>query len=110
MADPVPASREELLRYLETITGRAIRSRADLEAYLAELRANAGRAQPPVRAQRAWSVAKHATLAAGILIAGLQYYLMGIYVEISSMQRVQFLNPDLPALQHSALEVLQRLC
>ena len=108
MADRIPASREELLRYLEAISGRKIRSRADLEAYLAELRASAQAAQPDP-AQRRWAIFKHATLATGMLIAGLQYYLIHIYVQMSSMERVQFFNPQFPVLRKSALEILRLL-
>jgi hypothetical protein len=109
MAETVPASREALVEYLEQLSGRSIRSRADLEAYLNELKSRTAAARAG-RPARAWSAAKHAALAAGLLIAVLQYYLMDIYVQIESMQRVQFLNPDSPALQKSALEVLRFLC
>ena len=43
----------------------------------------------------------------GLLIAVLQYYLIDIYVEILSMQRVLFISPAVPALRRSALEVLR---
>lgn len=108
MAEPVGASREAMLEYLDQLSGRSIRSRAELEDYLNELRSRAP-AQAG-RPARAWAAAKHAALAAGLLIAVLQYYLMDIYVQIESMQRVQFLNPDAPVLQKSALEVLRFLC
>jgi hypothetical protein len=110
MAQPVPATREALVEYLEQLSGRSIRSRAELEDYLNELKSRVPAAAPADRPARAWAAAKHAALAAGLLIAVLQYYLMDIYVQIESMQRVQFLNPDVPALQKSALEVLRFLC
>jgi hypothetical protein len=106
MAEPVADSREALVQYLEQLSGRSIRSRAELEAYLNELKSRTAAGRPA----RAWAAAKHAALAAGLLIAVLQYYLMDIYVQIESMQRVQFLNPDAPVLQKSALEVLRFLC
>ena len=96
------------MQYLEQLSGRSIRSRAELEAYLDELKSRA--AARTGRPARAWAAAKHAALAAGLLIAVLQYYLMDVYVQIESMQRVQFLNPDAPVLQKSALEVLRFLC
>jgi hypothetical protein len=108
MVEPV-ASREALLEHLEQLSGRSIRSRAELEAYLNELK-SPGPAARTGRPARLWTTARHAALAAGLLIAVLQYYLMDIYVQIESMQRVQFLNPDVPALQKSALEVLRFLC
>ena len=52
------------------------------------------------RAQRRWDVLKHATLGVGLLIAVLQYYLIDIYVQILSLQRVQFLTPDVLPVQH----------
>jgi hypothetical protein len=109
MTEPVADSREALVQYLEQLSGRSIRSRAELEAYLDELKSRAA-APRTGRPARAWAAAKHAALAAGLLIAVLQYYLMDVYVQIESMQRVQFLNPDAPVLQKSALEVLRFLC
>ena len=64
----------------------------------------------PGRARRGWAIARQATLGIGLLIAVLQYYLIDIYVQILSMQRVQFLNPDPAPLQKSALELLHLLC
>ena len=64
----------------------------------------------PERARRRWALVKHATLAIGLLIAVLQYYLIDIYVHILALQRVQYLTPEaLPALRRSALEVLRFL-
>lgn len=109
MADPARESHEEMLRFLERLSGRTLRTRAEREAYLGELRGGAQGAQPG-RAQRRWAIVKHATLAVGLLIAVLQYYLIDIYVQILSLQRVQYLTPAaLPALRRSALEVLRFL-
>lgn len=108
MADPAAGSREELLEYLEQLSGRAIHTRADLEAYLNELRARSEGA-PPKSAVRRWAVAKHATLGVGLLIAVLQYYLIDVYVEILSLQRVQFLSPVEPVIRRSALHLWRML-
>jgi hypothetical protein len=81
-----------------------------VEAYLNELNSESP-AGAPRRARRAWTIIRHATLGVGLLIAALQYYLIDIYVQIASLQRVQFLTPDAaPALQRSALELLRLLC
>ena len=56
-----------------------------------------------------WTLARHALLGTGLVLAVLQYYLMNVYVEIVSMQGVQFFNPA-GAVQRSALEVLRRFC
>ena len=66
-------------------------------------------ATDPKVGRKGWTIAKHALLASGLLIAVLQFYLMHIYVEIMSLQRVEFFNPA-AAVQHSALEVLRRFC
>lgn len=104
---PDPASREELLRHLEQISGRSIRTRADLEAYLNEVKAQAAQ---PSRTARRWAIVKHATLGVGLLIAVLQYYLIDIYVQVASLQGVQFFNPVAPPVRKSALELLRLLC
>lgn len=109
MADPVPGSREELLRHLDELAGRSIRTRAELEAYLNELKARGERA-PPKSLDRRWAIARQAVLGFGLLIAVLQYYLIDIYVEIVSMQRVQFINPADSALHRSALEAIRFFC
>ena len=109
MADPVPGSREELLAYLDQLAGRSIRTRAELEAYLNDLKAHSEPA-PAKSLDRRWAIAKHAVLGAGLLIAVLQYYLIDIYVEIVSMQRVQFIDPADSSLHRSALELLRLFC
>lgn len=108
MPDPVPGSREELLQYLDQLAGRSIRTRGELEAYLNELKASEEPAQPRLLDRR-WAVAKHAVLGVGLLIAVLQYYLIDIYVEILSMQRVLFLSPAGSTLRRSALEAIRYL-
>ena len=72
-----------------------------------ELRSKAQSAGPDERARRRWAIAKHATLAVGLLIAVLQYYLIDIYVQILSMQRVQFIDPADSSLHRSALEAIR---
>lgn len=112
MHEPIEETREELLRFLEQLSGRSIRTHADMEAYLNELKTQAQNVRPS-RAARRWAIAKHATLGVGLLIAVLQYYLIDVYVQIISMQRVQFLNPEatpMPQTIRSALEVLRLLC
>ena len=109
MVDPVRESHEDMLRFLEQISGRRLRTRGEREAYLSEVRSKAQSAQPG-GTRRGWAIAKHATLAVGLLIAVLQYYLIDIYVQILSLQRVQYLTPEaLPALRRSALDVLRCL-
>ena len=102
-----PASREELLQHLEKISGRSIRTRADLEAYVNEVKAQVARPSP---AARRWAIVKHATLGVGLLIAVLQYYLIDIYVQVASLQGMQFFTPVAAPVRKSALELLRLLC
>ncbi len=109
MADPVPGSREELYLYLDQLAGRSIRTRAELEAYLNELKAREEPAQARTPDRR-WAVAKQALLGVGLLIAVLQYYLIDVYVQILALQRLQVFNPVQPVLHRSALELLSLFC
>jgi hypothetical protein len=110
MANVLPGSREELLQYLDQLAGHSIRTRAELEAYLNELKARGELAQAKPLDRR-WAIAKQAVLGVGLLIAVLQYYLIDIYVEILSLQRVQFINPaDSALLRRSALELVRFFC
>ncbi len=111
MADPVPGSREELYLYLDQLAGRPIRTRAELEAYLNELKAR----EEPAQArspERRWTVVKHALLGVGLVIAVLQYYLIDVYVQILALQRLQVFNTVQPVLvlHRSALEFLSLFC
>jgi hypothetical protein len=104
MSEYHAGSREQLVDYLEQVSGRTIRTRADLEAYLNELRAGAAAPRPVARR---WTIARNALLGAALLIALLQYYLIDVYVEIASLQHVQFFNPDEPGSHRSAAEFLR---
>jgi len=105
MTDRLSESREELMQHLEQVSGRSIRTRAELEAYLSEL----GRS-PPGRTRRPWTRLRHGILALGLVIAVMQYYLMDVYVQILTLQHVNFLTPVSVQMQRSALEVLGLLC
>ena len=57
-----------------------------------------------------WTLARHAMLGVGLVIALLQYYLIDIYVQIATMPGVHFLNPgELPAMKTSAAGILRVL-
>jgi hypothetical protein len=85
MTDRLPEFREELRQRLEQFSGRSIRTRAELEAYLGELRQRqAGRARNP------WTRLRHGILAIGLVISVLQYYLIDVYVQIISLPHVNF--------------------
>lgn len=97
------ASRQELTRVLESMSGRSIRSRADVRRYLAEVPASSPRSVP-----RKWMLARRATLAAGLVLAFLQYYLIDIYVQIMSLPSITLGNPtDAKPAQQSMLALLR---
>ncbi|HEY5897148.1 MAG TPA: hypothetical protein VIV54_06270 [Burkholderiales bacterium] len=80
------ASREDLLHYLEEISGRAIRTRADVEQYVEQL--SAAKAQD--KSARRWQTAKSAVLLALVTAAALQYYLLDIMLQIASLRQLTF--------------------
>lgn len=58
-----------------------------------------------------WTLARHAMLGVGLVIALLQYYLIDIYVQIATLPGVRFVSPgELPALKTSAASLLSALC
>lgn len=77
-------SREELLRTLEELSGRKIRTLADAEACAQELRARMENDPAP----RRWQHAKTITLVALAAFAFLQYYLIDIFLQIASLPQV----------------------
>ncbi len=85
MTHRLPEFREELLQHLEQVSGRSVRTRAELEAYLSELRRS-----PPGRTRRPWTRLRHGILALGLVISVLQYYLIDVYVQILSLQHINF--------------------
>ena len=84
MSDTDPVSQEELLRALEQLSGRQIRTRADAEACARELRA---RLQSDPTARR-WQQAKSIALVALAAFAFLQYYLIDVFLQIASLPQV----------------------
>ena len=99
-------SRTELIRALEELSGRSIRSRADAHNYVRQIRA-ATLASP---SRTGWTFARRTVLATGLLLSFLQYYLIDVYVQIISMPSITFLAaPSNPPLQRSMLELLRSL-
>lgn len=85
MSELERASREELLHYLEEISGRTIRTREDVERYVQQVSS----AKPEASARR-WQTAKSVILLVLACAAALQYYLLDIMLQIASMPRVTF--------------------
>jgi hypothetical protein len=98
VAEPVPETREELLRHLEKLTGRTLRTRADIAAYVREIRLRSAADQPSV--QR-WLKAKKVTLIALFAFGVIQYYLLDVMLEIASMRTTTYFVPVAAQIQKS---------
>jgi hypothetical protein len=90
VAEPVPESREELIQHLENLTGRTLKTREDIAAYVREVRARSGADVPSV--QR-WLKAKKVTLIALLSFGVIQYYLLEVMLEIASMRSTTYFVP-----------------
>ena len=90
MKDPRPDTREELVQHLERLTGRTLRTRADIEAYVQEAAARKAADQPSVRR---WLRAKKATLIALLTFGVIQYYVLDVMLEIASMPSNTYFIP-----------------
>lgn len=90
MADIPPESREELIQHLEKLTGRTLKTREDIAAYVQEVSARKAADQPSV--QR-WVRAKKMTLIALLAFGVIQYYILDVMLEIVSMPSSTFFVP-----------------
>ena len=98
MEEPVPESREELLQHLEKLTGRTLKTRADIAAYVREVRLRSAADQPSV--QR-WLKAKKITLITLFAFSVIQYYLLDVMLEITSMPSTTYFVPVAAQTQKS---------
>lgn len=85
-----PASREELIRYLEQVSGRRIRTRDDIKAYVEEMAARKATDQPGVRF---WQRLKTITLIALAAFAFVQYYAIDVMNQILALRENTFFVP-----------------
>ena len=90
MKDPGPETREELVQHLERLTGRTLRTRADIEAYVQEAAARKAADQPSVRR---WLKVKKATLIALLAFGVIQYYVLDVMLEIASLPANTYFVP-----------------
>ncbi len=86
MSELERVSREELLRYLEQMSGRTIRTREDVETYVQQLKGS----KAEEASARRWQTAKTAVLLFLACAAALQYYLLDIMLQIASLPHVTF--------------------
>ena len=90
VAEPLPETREELIQHLEKLTGRTLKTREDIAAYVREASARSAGDQPSV--QR-WLKAKKVTLIALFAFSVVQYYILDVMLEIVSMRSTTFFVP-----------------
>jgi hypothetical protein len=90
VAEPLPETREELVQHLERLTGRTLKTREDIAAYVREAAARSAGDQPSVRR---WVKAKKVTLVALFAFSVIQYYILDVLVEIASMRTTTFFVP-----------------
>lgn len=92
-----PQTREELLEYLESLTGRTLRTRADIQSYVREVSARKAADEPSVRR---WLKVKKLTLLALLVFSVMQYYILDVLLEITSMRSTTFFIPaSLPVMK-----------
>jgi hypothetical protein len=90
LTEPGPDTREELVQHLEQLTGRTLRTRADIQAYVQEAAARKASDQPSVRR---WLRAKKATLIVLLAFGVIQYYVLDVMLEIASLPTNTYFVP-----------------
>ena len=90
VADPAPESREELLQHLERLTGRSLKTREDIAAYVREVAARNAADSPSVRR---WTSVKKITLIALFAFGLIQYYILEVMLEIATLRSTTYFVP-----------------
>ena len=99
MSEREPEGREELIQHLEKLTGRSLKTREDIQAYVREVSARKASDQPSVRR---WLNVKKATLVALLAFGVIQYYMLDVMLEIVSMRTTTYFVPArTPPMQKS---------
>jgi hypothetical protein len=98
-----PETREELLQHLEKLSGRTLRTREDIQAYVREVSERKATDQPAVRG---WVRAKKITLIALLAFGVVQYYILDVMLEIVSMRTTTYFVPASAPLLKSMIEIL----
>ena len=98
VAAPAPESREELIQHLESLTGRTLKTREDIAAYVREVAARNAADTPSV--QR-WSSVKKITLIALFAFGLIQYYILEVMLEIATMRSTTYFVPARAQTQKS---------
>lgn len=90
MNEKEPATREELVQHLEKLTGRTLKTREDIQAYVREAAERAPRDEPAVRR---WRKFKRITLIALLAFGVIQYYIFDVLLQIASLPTNTYFVP-----------------
>jgi hypothetical protein len=93
MRDREQETREELLRYLEQVSGHALRTREDVDQFLAFFAEVHPERHYLESLSAYWLVAKRVILAALMAFAVFQYFAVEAVTEVLDVDRVKFLTP-----------------
>ena len=97
-AEKEPETREELVQHLEQLTGRSLRTREDIQAYVREVAARKAADQPSVRR---WLKVKKLALLVLLAFSVMQYYVLDVMLEIVSLPSTTFFVPARATLMKS---------
>jgi hypothetical protein len=100
VSDKKPETREELVQHLEALTGRTLKTREDIQAYVREVSERKPLDKPGV--QR-WLKVKRLTLLVLLAFAVIQYYMLDVLLEIASMRTNTFFVPASTPMLKSTL-------
>jgi len=103
MSEAPPETREELVQHLEKLTGRTLRTREDIQAYVREVSA---RKSTDAVSVRRWLQLKKIALVALLAFGVIQYYILDVMLEIVSMPSTTFFVPVRTPMLKSTLDVL----
>jgi len=103
MSEAPPETRDELVQHLEKLTGRTLRTREDIQAYVREVSARKATEAPSVRR---WLQFKKIALVALLAFGVIQYYILDVMLEIVSMPSTTFFVPVRTPMLKSMLDVL----
>jgi hypothetical protein len=102
MSQPQPETREELIEHLEKLTGRTLRTRAEIQAYVREVSDRKATDEPSVRR---WLNAKRITLIALLAFGVVQYYVLDVLLEIVSMRTTTYFVPATTRMLKSMIDL-----
>jgi hypothetical protein len=103
VAEEQGPTREELLAYLERLSGRSLRTHEDVRAYVREISERNAAHRAPFQQ---WVQVKRMALAVLLAFSVLQYYVFDVVLQIAALPGpVYFVPASAPAMK-SMLEAL----